>query len=110
MTAWASCRGWSKHCSDGPTTTTRGRGCWPRRRYPYLASPGLFADPSAATQAAEIARQYVDGILEDVRRRGCRVVEIDAEQVVFGVPATGRRLSEQEVAAAARACCQMAWN
>ncbi len=52
----------------------------------YLGSPGLFSDPNAANQATAIARKYVDTLTDDLRHRHCEVVEMDGDQVVFGVP------------------------
>jgi uncharacterized protein YprB with RNaseH-like and TPR domain len=49
----------------------------------YLASPGLFCDPTATTEAMGEAHHYVDCLVTHLRERGCQVVEIDGEQVVF---------------------------
>jgi DNA polymerase elongation subunit (family B) len=53
----------------------------------YLGSPGLFSDPHAANHATALARQYVDRLTADLRGRQCELVEVDGDQVVFGVPA-----------------------
>ena len=55
--------------------------------HPYLASPGLFSDPHAADEATALARQYVDRIMADLRGEDCEVVEVDGDEVVFGIPA-----------------------
>jgi DNA polymerase, archaea type len=52
----------------------------------YLGSPGLFSDPHAAGEAAAIVRHYVQRVVDDVRSRGGTLIEIEGEQVVFGVP------------------------
>jgi DNA polymerase elongation subunit (family B) len=67
----------------------------------YLASPGLFSDPQAATDATAFAREFVDLVLGDLRSRGCAVVEVDREQVLFSVPQDWSISDEQEVAGAA---------
>jgi hypothetical protein len=54
--------------------------------HPYLASAGLFGDPHAASDATASAREYIDRLVRDLRGRGCRLVEIDGEQVVVGIP------------------------
>jgi hypothetical protein len=69
----------------------------------YLAGQGLFSDPVAAGRAASLARQHIDRLLEDLRRRGCTIVEVDTEQVVFGVPPTWNATTELAVAEAAAA-------
>ena len=47
------------------------------------------------------ARHYTDRVLDDLRSRGCVVVEVDGEQVVFGVPPQWSATVEQQVTAAA---------
>jgi hypothetical protein len=69
----------------------------------YLASPNLFSGPGVAGQAAAAAHHYVDVLLDDVRRRGCQVIEVDGQQVVLGVPTGWDAQAEREVAEAARA-------
>jgi DNA polymerase, archaea type len=69
----------------------------------YLAGQGLFSDPGAASDAMAVARRYVDRLLSDVRARGCTVVEVDGEEVLFAVPDTWTDATESEVVQAARA-------
>jgi DNA polymerase I len=67
----------------------------------YLGGEGLLAEPEAATRATLVARGYVDRVVEDLRARGCVVVEVDGEQITFGVPPSWSTGMENEVAAAA---------
>ncbi|MBV9545042.1 MAG: ribonuclease H-like domain-containing protein [Chloroflexi bacterium] len=53
----------------------------------YLAGQGLFSDPEAASDVADAAREYVERILLQLRARGCEVVELDNEEVLFATPA-----------------------
>ena len=69
----------------------------------YLAGAGLFSDPRAAGEAIAAARVYVNRVVDDVRRRGASVIEMEGEQVVFSVPADWDGRAEQSVAEAARA-------
>jgi DNA polymerase I len=69
----------------------------------YLATPGLFSDPVAAAEIARVARTYMDQLLADVRARGGTIVEVDGEQVTFGVPANWDDVAEQALASSARA-------
>jgi DNA polymerase I len=69
----------------------------------YLADQGLFSDPQAASSATLLARQYVDRVLNELRRRECTIVEVDAEQVLFSTPPTWNDATESEVAEAAAA-------
>jgi DNA polymerase elongation subunit (family B) len=71
--------------------------------YPYLAGQSLFSDPQTASAITAIARGYIDRLLEDLRSRGCAVVEVDGEQVLFGVPHNWTESIEREVAATASA-------
>jgi hypothetical protein len=63
--------------------------------YPYLAGQGLFSDPQAAIDASGLARRYVDRLLVDLRARGCHIVEVDGEQVLFATPADWGEAVEQ---------------
>jgi hypothetical protein len=69
----------------------------------YLASPGLFSDPQAATQASAIAHQYLERLVADVRERAAAVVEVDHEQVVLALPSNWDTRDEQAVSLAAAA-------
>jgi hypothetical protein len=69
----------------------------------YLAGQGLFSDPRAATEAAGIARQYLDRVLADLRGRGCTIVEVDGEHTLFATPMGWTEAVEREIADAARA-------
>jgi DNA polymerase elongation subunit (family B) len=71
--------------------------------HPYLASTGLFSDPTAADDATAVAREYVDHLLDDLRGRGCTAVAMDGEQVMFAVPSEWNDVVELQVADAARA-------
>jgi hypothetical protein len=66
--------------------------------HPYLAGQSLFSDPQAATDASIIARQYVQRLAVDLRRRGSTVVEVDGEQVVFGLPQDWSASAERQLA------------
>lgn len=68
----------------------------------YLASPGLFGDPHAATDAIARGRHYIDSLLRDVHGRGCTVVEVDGEQVVLVLPDDWNDTVEADVARSAR--------
>ena len=68
----------------------------------YLGSPGLFSDPRAANDASGAARGYIDHVIAEASRRGCRAIGIDGEQIVFGLPPSWDATSETELAAAAR--------
>jgi len=70
--------------------------------YAYLASAGLFGDPHAALDAAALVHQYIDRLVRDLRARGCTLVEVDGEQVVFGVPPSWNPAIEDAVCRAAR--------
>jgi DNA polymerase, archaea type len=67
----------------------------------YLAAPGLFSDPHAASEAAALARTYTDRLLNDLRARGCQPVEVDGENVVFTVPSNWAAEDEHALRAAA---------
>jgi hypothetical protein len=67
----------------------------------YLAGQGLFSDPRAATEASDSARQYLDRVLADLRGRGCVVVEVDGEQVLFATASGWNDAVEREIAEAA---------
>ncbi len=69
----------------------------------YLASSGLFGDPHAASEASSVARDYIALLLADLRGRGATLVELDGEQVVFGVAPSWTSASEASVCEAARA-------
>jgi hypothetical protein len=71
--------------------------------HPYLAGQGLFSDPQAATDAMDAAQQYVDRLQNDLRGRGCVVVEVGGEHVLFGTPPTWSEAVERELAATASA-------
>jgi DNA polymerase elongation subunit (family B) len=64
----------------------------------YLGGQGLFSDPQAATDAEGLARQYVDRVLDALRARGCAVVGIEGEQILFGTPGTWSERTERELA------------
>jgi uncharacterized protein YprB with RNaseH-like and TPR domain len=70
--------------------------------HPYLASPGLFGDPRAATEASMLAREYVNRLVGDLRQQGSTVVELDGEEVVFSVEPGWTARSEDAVSEAAR--------
>lgn len=65
--------------------------------HPYLAGQGLFSDPQAALDASGLARRYIDQLLVDLRARGCRIVEVDGEQVLFATPSDWSEAVEQEL-------------
>jgi DNA polymerase, archaea type len=65
--------------------------------YGYIAGQGLFSDPSAASEIMTRARRYIDGLLEDLRARGCTVIEVDGEQVVFATPPEWSAVHEAQV-------------
>jgi uncharacterized protein YprB with RNaseH-like and TPR domain len=69
----------------------------------YLASPGLFSDPHAATEASAVAHQYIDRLLSDVRERSATVVEVDGEQVLLALPSGWDTGDEQGVSRTAAA-------
>jgi DNA polymerase, archaea type len=69
----------------------------------YLAGQNLFSDPQAAADASAIARRYVDRLLADLVQRGCSAVEVDGENVDFGVPENWSEAIERGVADAALA-------
>jgi hypothetical protein len=58
-----------------------------RASHPYLGGAGLLSDPDAAARASEQARGHIERLLEDLRARGCRIVEVDGEEVLFTTPA-----------------------
>jgi DNA polymerase, archaea type len=67
----------------------------------YLAGQGLFSDPQAAIDATGLARQYVDRLLADLRARGCVIVEVDGEHVLFATPPDWSTPIESELIGAA---------
>jgi hypothetical protein len=67
----------------------------------YVSGQGLFSDPEAASTATAISRQYVHHVLDDLRARGCVVVEVDGEEILFAVPAAWSDSIEHQVADAA---------
>jgi DNA polymerase I len=67
----------------------------------YLAGQGLFSDPQAAIDATGLARQYVDRLLVDLRARGCVIVEVDGEHVLFATPTAWSDSIESELVGAA---------
>jgi DNA polymerase, archaea type len=68
----------------------------------YLAGTGLFSDPDAASEASGRAREYVDRLLADLRARGCRVIDVDGEQITFATPAAWTAADERDAAEVAR--------
>lgn len=68
----------------------------------YLAGQNLFSDPEAADRASGSARQYVDQLVADLRGRGCTVVSVDGEEVVFGLPRQWSASIERQIAERAR--------
>jgi DNA polymerase, archaea type len=66
----------------------------------YLAGQGLFSDPHAATELHVLARRYIDRLLDDLRTRGCVIVEVDGEQVWIALPGTWNQSVAQDVAQA----------
>ncbi|HEY2200248.1 MAG TPA: ribonuclease H-like domain-containing protein [Solirubrobacteraceae bacterium] len=68
----------------------------------YLASAGLFGDPQAASEAASAARDSLDRLIGDLRARGATPIEVDGEQVLFGVGPAWTSVSEDAVRDAAR--------
>ncbi len=68
----------------------------------YLASAGLFGDPNAASEVTTVARGYVDKLVSDLRARGASLIELDGEQVTFGVGPMWTSSSEEAVVEAAR--------
>jgi DNA polymerase I len=68
----------------------------------YLGGNGLFSDPQAALDATALARRYVDRLLIDLRARGCAIVEVDGEDVLFATPAGWNQAIEGELVQAAR--------
>jgi DNA polymerase, archaea type len=71
--------------------------------HPYLGGAGLFSDPHAAAEAISLAHQYTDRVIEDIRRRGCTLVEVDGDQVVCTLPAAWDSDAERSVIDAAGA-------
>jgi DNA polymerase elongation subunit (family B) len=69
----------------------------------YLASTGLFGDPPAALDVTTAAREYVDRLVSDLRARGAILIELDGEQVVFGVGASWTSETEETAREGARA-------
>jgi DNA polymerase elongation subunit (family B) len=69
----------------------------------YLGSQGLFSDPSAAAEAAAVARQHTDRVVEELRRRGCMIVELDGEDVACAIPPDWNAATEAQVSEATRA-------
>jgi hypothetical protein len=69
----------------------------------YLAGQGLFSDPQAASEASAIARRYLDRLLDDLGRRGCTLIEIDGEEVTFGLADDWSEAVERELADGAAA-------
>jgi hypothetical protein len=69
----------------------------------YLAGQGLFSDPAAATETLVEAHRYLDRLLADLRARGCTVVEVEGEQVLFATPDDWSNEDEQAIAFAAAA-------
>lgn len=69
----------------------------------YLAGQGMFSDPVAAAQATRIAREYLDRVQADLRRRGCEIVEIDGEHVLLATPHGWSAAVERDMADAASA-------
>jgi DNA polymerase I len=65
----------------------------------YLAGGWLLSDPDAAAHALLQARQFVTRLLGDLRGRGCRIVEIDGEHVMFTTPADWDSRAEALIAA-----------
>jgi uncharacterized protein YprB with RNaseH-like and TPR domain len=68
----------------------------------YLASPSLFGDPLAASEASTVAREYMDVLVAQLRQQGSTLVELDGEQVVFGVAPSWTSRSEEAMCEAAR--------
>ena len=69
----------------------------------YLASTGLFSDPHAATAGIDLARAYIDRLLEDVLSRSCTVVEVDGDQVVLALPADWDEAAQEDIGRSAAA-------
>jgi uncharacterized protein YprB with RNaseH-like and TPR domain len=63
----------------------------------YLSGTGLFADPAAAAHASAVARHHVEGVLDEVRLRGCAVVEIDGPRLALAVPASWDQNIERQI-------------
>jgi DNA polymerase I len=68
----------------------------------YLAAQGLFSDPGAASDAMLVARRYIDRLLMDLRQRGCTIIELDGEQVLFATPHAWAASDESAAISAAR--------
>jgi hypothetical protein len=69
----------------------------------YLASPGLFGDPHAATEATTAAREYLDVLIDGLRERGATLIELDGDQLVFTLAPAWDSRSEDLLREAARA-------
>jgi DNA polymerase, archaea type len=69
----------------------------------YLAGQGLFADPGSATLATSIARRYLERVLAELRGRGCVIVEVDGEQLLFATPDDWSDAVERQIAEVAAA-------
>jgi len=69
----------------------------------YLGGNGLFSDPQAALDATTLAREYIDRFLDDLRARGCSIVEVDGEDILFATPADWNDAIERELVEAASA-------
>jgi DNA polymerase elongation subunit (family B) len=65
--------------------------------YAYLAGQGLLADPEAANDVSRIARGFLDRLLDDVRTRGCTVLEVDGETVTLALPEAWGEAAERDV-------------
>ena len=89
--------GWLLHRSDDSAARLLATAA-----HAYLSSAGLFGDPHAALDASMLARHYVELLVRDLRAHGCTPIEIDAEQVVFGVPTWWTPEMERAVSESAR--------
>jgi DNA polymerase elongation subunit (family B) len=69
--------------------------------HPYLSGQGLFSDPESAMAASDIARQYLDRVLAELRGQGGVIVEVDGEQILFATPDGFSDSSERTIADAA---------
>jgi DNA polymerase elongation subunit (family B) len=68
----------------------------------YLAGHWLFSDPAAAAMTAQRSRAALEGVVNELRAGGCRVVEIDGEHVLFATPPDWTVTAEGERMAAAQ--------
>ena len=45
-----------------------------------------MSSASSSLHSSNIARRYLDRLLDDLRRRACTPIEVDGEELTMGVP------------------------